>query len=56
MQYARKMHMGLVPARSDIPCSTCDVYADYQKYNQWFTLQEIKVAMNSPHAFAVDHE
>ncbi len=56
IQYARKMHMDLAPARPDIPCSTCDVYADYQRYNQWFTPREIKAAMDSPHAFAVDQE
>lgn len=45
IQYARKMLMGAAPPRDDIPCSVCDSYADYKKYNQWFTPEEIRAAM-----------
>jgi hypothetical protein len=46
IQYARKMLMGLAPQRDDIPCSVCGSYADYRKYNQWFTPGEIRAAMD----------
>ncbi len=45
IQYARKMLMGIAPQRDDIPCSVCDSYADYRKYDQWFTVEEIRAAM-----------
>jgi hypothetical protein len=45
IKYARKMLMGIAPARADIPCVCCDSYADYVKYNQWFTPAEISAAM-----------
>ena len=46
IQYARKMLMGIAPQRDDIPCSVCDSYADYRKYDQWFTPGEIRAAMD----------
>jgi hypothetical protein len=46
IKYARKMLMGIAPARADIPCVCCDSYADYVKYNQWFTPAEIEAAMD----------
>jgi hypothetical protein len=46
MQYARKMLMGIAPQRDDIPCSVCDAYADYRKYNQWFAPGEIRTTMD----------
>ena len=46
IKYARKMLMGIAPARADIPCVCCDSYADYVKNNQWFTPAEIKAAMD----------
>jgi hypothetical protein len=45
IQYARKMLMGLAPPREDIPCSACDSFANYKKFDQWFTPEEIKTAM-----------
>lgn len=47
MRYARKMLMGKAPARDDIPCAFCDHFADFQKYNQWFTHEEIRAAINN---------
>jgi hypothetical protein len=46
IQYARKMLMGIAPARADIPCVRCDSFADYKKYNRWFTPAEIREAMD----------
>ncbi|PKN97832.1 MAG: radical SAM protein [Chloroflexi bacterium HGW-Chloroflexi-5] len=46
IQYARKMLMGIAPARADIPCVHCDSFADYKKYNRWFTPAEIREAMD----------
>ena len=37
IRYARKMLMGIAPPRDDIPCSVAIHYADYKKYNRWFT-------------------
>ena len=45
IRYARKMLMGMAPERPDIPCVTCDLYADYKKLNRWFTPSEIKEGM-----------
>lgn len=40
MQYARKMLMGLVPAREDMPCLGCSVYQSMVKTGNWITEQE----------------
>jgi MoaA/NifB/PqqE/SkfB family radical SAM enzyme len=45
IHYARKVLMGIAPVRDDIPCFTCDTFAEYQKYNRWFKPEEIRVAM-----------
>jgi len=45
IQYARKMLMGLAPQQDDIPCSSCDLFSDYQRYDQWFTPEEIRASM-----------
>lgn len=58
IQYARKMLMGIVPALTDIPCAACDVYADLQRYNQWFTPEEIRDAMDNwqPHKLDLNED
>lgn len=57
IKYARKMLMGIAPARADIPCIHCDLFADYQKYNRWFTPEEIRIAMDrQPPQRPVDNE
>jgi hypothetical protein len=58
MQHARKMLMGIAPARKDIPCTACEVFADFQRYDQWFTPEEIKAAMDCqhPHMLALDDD
>ena len=45
IRYARKMLMGMAPERPDIPCVNCDLYADYKKFNRWFTPAEIIAGM-----------
>ncbi|WP_051184553.1 radical SAM protein [Desulfatiglans anilini] len=45
IQYARRMLMGIAPQRDDIPCSVCELYADYRRYGQWFTPREIRASM-----------
>jgi hypothetical protein len=45
MQYARKMLMGREHPRDDIPCFGCECYADYSRYDQWFSPDEIAAAM-----------
>jgi len=41
MQYARKMLMGQVPARADMPCFHCGVYKSMAQYDNWITEQEL---------------
>ena len=52
MRYARMMHLGTAPGRKDIPCASCEVFADYRKYDQWFTPGEIRLAMDRPDPYA----
>jgi hypothetical protein len=35
LSYAREMLEGTKPARSDIPCTTCDLYTQRKNSNQW---------------------
>jgi len=42
INYARKMLLGKVKPREDIPCSSCNVYKKMQKEGHYFTLKEIK--------------
>ena len=55
IQYARKMLMGIAPARADIPCVDCDLFADYKDYNCWFTPSEITAAMDRRLPESVDN-
>jgi MoaA/NifB/PqqE/SkfB family radical SAM enzyme len=41
MQYARKMLMGLVPAREDMHCLRCSVYKSMAQSGEWITPTEI---------------
>lgn len=45
IRYARRMLMGQAPPRGDIPCSRCESFADYQRFDQWFRPDEIRSAM-----------
>jgi MoaA/NifB/PqqE/SkfB family radical SAM enzyme len=36
LSYAREMLEGTKPARSDIPCTTCDLYTQRKDSNRWF--------------------
>ena len=35
IQYARGMLTGLLPAREDVPCATCDIYLDRKASGRW---------------------
>ncbi len=35
INYARKMLLGKIKERSDIPCTTCDIYIDMKKEQKW---------------------
>ncbi len=58
MRYARQMLMGAAPARAGIPCASCEVFLDFQKFDQWFTLEEIVTAMGhrQTNDFDIDEE
>lgn len=56
IKYARKMLMGEAPPRDDIPCVACDWFANYKKYNRWFTREEVKASMDRQHQWVSDHE
>ncbi len=45
MRYARRMLMGEVPPRQDMPCVGCESFADFQRYDQWFRPDDIRAAM-----------
>jgi len=45
MQYARRMLMGRVPPREDMPCTRCETYSDLSKHGLWFKPDEIRAAM-----------
>jgi MoaA/NifB/PqqE/SkfB family radical SAM enzyme len=47
MQYARKMLMGLVPAREDMHCLRCSVYKSMAQSGEWITPTEIANAAAS---------
>lgn len=38
MRYARQMLLGQVPARADVPCTTCDVYIDRRRTQNWVSV------------------
>lgn len=39
VQYARRMLSGEAPARSDIPCTTCEIYLGQKRDNQWIGIR-----------------
>ena len=41
IKYARMMHLGKVPAKKDIPCSTCSVYKKMHETKSWFKLVDL---------------
>jgi hypothetical protein len=41
IDYARKMLLGKNNAEPDIPCSTCDIYADREQRNAWLTRRSL---------------
>jgi hypothetical protein len=45
IKYARRMLMGRVPPREDMPCTGCETYADYRRTGLWFMPDEIRAAM-----------
>ncbi|MBI4789687.1 MAG: cupin domain-containing protein [Chloroflexi bacterium] len=47
MQYARKMLMGRVPAREDMPCVRCGVYKSMAQYDNWIAEPELAAVANS---------
>jgi MoaA/NifB/PqqE/SkfB family radical SAM enzyme len=44
MDYARSMLTGKTDPRSDIPCSTCDVYSTLRSSGKWLTEEELAAA------------
>ncbi|MBM3810017.1 MAG: radical SAM protein [Acidimicrobiia bacterium] len=43
MVYARRMLMGQVPAKQEIPCTTCDLYLDMHSSGRWLSASEIRI-------------
>lgn len=39
LQYARRMLQGEVPARGDVPCTTCDIYLGRRRDRQWIGIK-----------------
>ncbi len=43
--YARRMLLGEAPPREDVPCSTCDIYADRRAANRWVPRRLVKPSL-----------
>jgi MoaA/NifB/PqqE/SkfB family radical SAM enzyme len=41
INYARDMLRGRLPARTDIPCTTCDIYIGMQKAERWLERDDV---------------
>lgn len=48
MRYARDMLMGRAPARDDVPCSVCDLYAEMRETRRWITDEELAPRVRDP--------
>jgi len=50
LQYARRMLQGKVPARDDIPCTTCDIYSGRRRAALWVGMKIHAAAGSTPDA------